>query len=165
MGATILIDTRQQKGKHDLKHSYFEAHGFRLVRTKLLVGDYQLVGGTRTVDTKEHLLELASNIDQQHERFRRELIEARDSGYQLFVLVENEDGVTDLATLAGWVNPRNSINRSRGLRPPISGARMAKACATMEAKYGVRFLFCTPQEAGAKVIEILSGGGADADTA
>ena len=166
MSATLLIDTRQQEGKHTLKHDWFKAHGFRLVRTKLYVGDYQLVGGTRTVDTKEHILELASNIDQQHERFRRELINARDAGFQLTILVENEDGVTDLATLSTWVNPRNAINRRKGLKPPIDGERMAKACATMQTKYGVRFEFCKPEEAGARVIEILENGGkADADTA
>lgn len=166
MGATLLIDTRQQEGKHELKHSYFEAHGLRLVRTKLYVGDYQLVGGIQTVDTKMSILELAADIDQQHERFRQELINARDAGYQLTVLVENEDGVTDLATLMEWVNPRNAINRRKGLRPPMSGARLAKACATMERKYGARFEFCSPEEAGARVIEILENGGkADADTA
>ena len=166
MSATLLIDTRQQEGKHTAKHEYFKAHGFRLVRTKLYVGDYQIVGGTRTVDTKEHILELASNIDQQHERFRRELINARDAGFQLTILVENEDGVTDLATLSTWVNPRNAINKRKGLRPPISGARLAKACATMQTKYGVRFEFCKPEEAGARVIEILENGGkVDADTA
>lgn len=166
MGATLLVDTRQQEGKHTLKHDWFKAHGFRLVRTKLYVGDYQLVGGTRTVDTKEHILELASNIDQQHERFRRELINARDAGFQLTILVENEDGVTDLATLSAWVNPRNAINKRKGLKPPIDGERMAKACATMERKYGVRFEFCRPDEAGERVIRILENGGkADADTA
>lgn len=166
MGVTLLVDTRQQEGKHTLKHEHFKAHGFRLVRTKLYVGDYQLVGGVVTVDTKEHILELASNIDQQHERFRRELINARDAGFQLTILVENEDGVTDLATLSQWVNPRNPINRRKGLRPPIDGKRMAKACATMEKKYGVRFMFCKPEEAGERVIEILTTGGkADADTA
>lgn len=166
MGVTLLVDTRQQEGKHTLKHEHFKAHGFRLVRTKLYVGDYQLVGGTFAVDTKEHILELASNVDQQHERFRKELINARDAGYQLFILVENEDGVTDLATLAQWVNPRNSINRRRGYKPPINGSRLAKACATMEKKYGVRFMFCKPEESGARVIEILeSEGKADADTA
>lgn len=159
MSVTLLVDTRQQQGKHELKHSYFEAHGFRLVRTKLYVGDYQLVGGTRTCDTKMSILELAADIDQQHERFRQELINARDAGYQLTVLVENSDGVTDLPTLMEWVNPRNPINKRKGLRPPISGARLAKACATMERKYGVRFMFCKPEEAGERVIEILTEEG------
>ena len=158
MAASLLVDTRQQEGKHALKHGWFEAQGLRLVRTKLYVGDYQLVGGTAVVDTKASILELASNIDRQHERFRNELVNARDAGFRLTVLVENGDGVTDLATLAGWENPREAANRRKGLRPPIGGARLAKACATMERKYGVRFEFCAPEDAGARVMEILMGG-------
>lgn len=163
MSATLLIDTRQQEGKHTLKHEYFKAHGLRLVRTKLYVGDYMFVGGTVSVDTKASISELATNIDQQHERFRQELINARDAGYQLTVLVENADGVTDLATLSEWVNPRNAINRRKGLRPPISGERMAKACATMQEKYGVRFEFCRPEESAARILEILTEGDAHDD--
>ena len=36
---------------------------------------------------------------------------------------------------------------------------MAKACATMSRKYGVRFEFCTPEEAAGRVVEILTEGG------
>lgn len=155
---TLLIDTRQQDGKHRAKHEWFAAHGFRLVRTKLYAGDYMLVGGVRTVDTKQHIKELASNVDHQHERFRNELMNARDAGFELTVLVENEDGVTDLASLARWENPRRFVNERKGLKPPIDGVRLAKACATMQRKYGVRFDFCAPDEAGRKVIEILKEG-------
>lgn len=166
MSAVLQIDTRQKPGKHDLKHCYFENQGIKTIRTKLYVGDYMFVGGTVCLDSKASIQELASNIDQQHERFRNEMVKAREAGYTLVFLVENEDGVTDLATLSRWVNPRNHINRRRGLRPPISGERLAKACATMQTKYGVRFEFCKPDEAGARVIEILENGGkADADTA
>ncbi len=154
---TVLTDSRQQKGKHKLKHDWMVAHGFRLVSTKLYVGDYMLVGGVRTVDTKRDILELAQCIDQSHERFRRELVNARDAGFELTILTENEDGVTDFATLAKWQNPRRFVNAKKGLRPPIDGMRLAKACLTMEKKYSARFLFCSPEEAGARVIEILDG--------
>ena len=40
--------------------------------------------------------------------------------------------------------------------PPTSGQTLAKAMLTMEAKYGVKFHFCKPEEAGAKVIELLT---------
>ena len=154
---SILVDTRQQANKHRLKHDWIEAHGFRLVRTKLYAGDYMLVGGIRTVDTKRDILELAQCIDQGHERFRRELVNARDAGFELTILTENKDGVTDFATLAKWQNPRRFVNAKKGLRPPIDGLRLTKACMTMEEKYGVRFAFCTPEEAGACVIDILDG--------
>lgn len=158
---TLVEDTRQQTSQHVEKNAYWKSIGQHVVRSKLIAGDYMFVGGTVSVDTKRSILELASNIDQQHERFRRELINARECGIELHFLVENADGVRDLPTLARWQNPRRFVNAKRGLRPPIDGRRMAKACATMEERYGCFFHFCTPEEAGARVLEILGKEAAD----
>jgi len=50
----ILEDTRQQTGKHDAKHDYFEKHGIEIRRTKLYVGDYTLpTNQSVCVDTKK----------------------------------------------------------------------------------------------------------------
>lgn len=159
--AVLVEDTRQKPDQHTLKNEYWQSIGQKVVRSKLIAGDYMLVGGTVSVDTKRSILELASNIDQQHERFRRELINARECGIELHFLVENADGVRDLPTLARWQNPRRFVNAKRGLRPPVDGRRMAKACATMEERYGCFFHFCTPEEAGARVLEILGKEAAD----
>lgn len=43
-------------------------------------------------------------------------------------------------------------------RPPTKGETLAKAMVTMEKEYGVRFLFCHPVQAGAKVVGLLEGG-------
>lgn len=158
---TLIEDSRQQKSQHETKNAYWKSVGQHVVRSKLIAGDYMFVGGTVSVDTKRNLLELASNIDQQHDRFRRELVNARECGIELHFLVENADGVRDLSTLARWQNPRRFANAKRGLRPPIDGRRMAKACATMEERYGCFFHFCTPEEAGARVLEILGKEAAD----
>ena len=155
---TLQIDTRQKDGLHALKHEHFAELGIHCVRTKLYVGDYMFVGGVRSVDTKRDLQELAADIDQQHDRFRRELVNARDAGIALTVLVENADGVRSLNDLAGWVEPARSFARRRNAKRRIDGIRLAKACMTMEDRYGVKFAFCAPEEAGAKVIEILTGG-------
>lgn len=40
---------------------------------------------------------------------------------------------------------------------PTSGKVLAKAMLTMQLKYGVEFVFCRPEDAGAKVIELLGG--------
>lgn len=161
--AVLVEDTRQKPNRHALKNEYWQGIGQKVVRSKLIAGDYMFVGGTVSVDTKKDLNELACNIDQQHDRFRRELVNARECGIELHFLVENADGVRDLSTLARWQNPRRFVNAKRGLRPPIDGRRMAKACATMEERYGCFFHFCTPEEAGARVLEILgkeaAGGG------
>ena len=157
----IIEDTRQQAGKHDTKHEQWFEAGVELIRSKLAFGDYALPPVV-AVDTKASILELAMDIDQQHERFRRELIAAQEAGCLLVILTENEDGVTDLATLSTWQNPRRFINERRGLRPPITGARLAKACMTMQRRYGARFEFCRPDEAAARVVEILiEEGGRD----
>lgn len=159
--AVLVEDTRQKPNQHALKNEYWQGIGQKVVRSKLIAGDYMFVGGTVSVDTKKDLNELACNIDQQHDRFRRELVNARECGIELHFLVENADGVRDLSTLARWQNPRRFANAKRGLRPPIDGRRMAKACATMEERYGCFFHFCTPEEAGARVLEILGKEAAD----
>ena len=158
---TLQIDTRQQEAKHSAKHGYFASLGIHCVRTKLYVGDYMFVGGTRSCDTKASVHELAANIDQQHDRFRRELVNAKEAGISLTVLVENADGVRDLDGLAEWVEPAESFVKRRHAKRRISGLRIAKACLTMSDRYGVEWAFCDPSEAGAMVIEILTWGGAE----
>ena len=155
---TLQIDTRQQEAKHSAKHGYFASLGIHCVRTKLYVGDYMFVGGVRSCDTKASIQELAADIDQQHDRFRRELVNAKDAGISLTVLVENEDGVRDLDGLAAWVEPSESFVRRRHAKRRIGGLRLAKACLTMSDRYGVSWAFCAPEDAGAMVIGILTGG-------
>ena len=155
---TLQIDTRQKEAKHSAKHGYFASLGIHCVRTKLYVGDYMFVGGTRAVDTKRDIQELAADIDRDHERFRRELVNAKEAGIALTVLVENADGVRDLDGLTAWVEPAASFARRRHAKRRIGGLRLAKACMTMSDRYGVSWAFCDPREAGAKVIEILTGG-------
>ena len=87
------------------------------------------------------------------------------------MLIENEDGVKSIDDLFHWNNPRlhryNKIaymhNSGRWLSTPLpkgkptTGSTLAKAMLTMQKKYGVEFLFCTPEEAGRKIIELLEG--------
>lgn len=169
-GLTIIEDTRNKPGKHDAKHDGWAAAGVAVIRSKLAHGDYALPPVV-SVDTKKDIYELATDIDQEHERFRAELIGARDAGTQLVVLVENEDGVASLRDLAGWVEAKRHFDmrkrKSGNFKARrIDGARLAKACSTMERKYGVRFEFCRPSEAAARVVRILTeGGGRGADDA
>lgn len=157
----ILTDSRQQAGKHRMKEAWFEANGIGTTRTKVPVGDYCLAPKC-SVDTKRDIYELIQDIDQEHIRFRNECIHARDMGCRLVVLVENEDGVTDLSTLCGWVEPidhfvmRKRISHNDRARRK-SGKRFATACKTMQEKYGVEFRFCKPAEAAQIITEILGG--------
>ena len=163
MSKSIQVDTRQKAGKHDTKHESLERMGYALFRSKLAFGDYAKPPAV-AVDSKASIYELAMDIDREHDRFRGELTGARDVGTKLVVLVENEDGVRDLGGLAAWressahlqMRKRKSGNR---FARRIEGARLAKACATMEARYGVVFDFCPPEESAARIAAWLDRGG------
>ena len=104
--------------------------------------------------------------DRDHERFKREMLTARDLGCRLVVLVENTDGIKSLEDLAEWREPMGHLAmRKRSSKSvtarQIHGSRLAKACKTMEDRYGVRFAFCHPNESAESICRIL-GGGADA---
>lgn len=170
-GAPVFIrDTRDKKGKHDNVDSYLEAQGYRVVRSKLFVGDISLLSNQSVcIDLKQNLGEVESNLIQQHDRFRRECIRAQENGIRLIVLVE-EAGVGGLAGVAVWPNPRRArwerVDRAHSMgrmlhvqippRPPVNGATLAKAMHTMAEKYGVEWMFCGKEETGPLVVRLLT---------
>lgn len=156
----IIEDTRQQRGKHTHKDVYFASMGERVVRCALPVGDYQRPAKI-AVDTKKDIIELGVDLKSDHARFKRECEKARDLGTQLVILVENTDGVTCLADLESWVESDKSYKkRNRGGKAVrYTGAAIAKACKTMHDAYGVLFGFCTPDESGKRIVEILDAAG------
>lgn len=98
--------------------------------------------------------------------FHRGLKRAEFGDVKLYVLVENIDGVKSIADLKNWNNPRKHIQkwittpsreRRKVLKYPnaMSGDTLAKALETMQKRYGVIFKFCSPEEAGAMVLELL----------
>ena len=134
-----------------------------------LVGDIKIA-----VDRKNSIDEICGNVcstTSAHERFRDEVILAQKCGCKFYVLIEDEK-VTSLDDLEHWQNPREKkyfyykalMAQGKKLRmvlpkqPPASGKKLAKALRTMEEKYGVKFLFCKPKDAAARIVEILKGG-------
>lgn len=122
------------------------------------------------VDTKKDMQEIVGNVcGKQHARFRDECILSQNNGIKLYVLIENTDGVKCIEDVFRWRNPRlERYNKIKYMHeygkwlsvnlpktPPTSGQTLAKALLTMQKKYGVEFLFCRPEEAGAKVLELL----------
>lgn len=154
----LVEDTRQQRGKHDLKAAHFESVGEGVVRCALPVGDYQRPAKA-AVDTKKDIIELGMDLKTDHARFKRECERARDLGTQLVVLVENRDGVRCLDDLERWVEPEKSFKTRNkyGRAVRYTGKSIASACRSMHVKYGVMFGFCTPEESGKRVIDILDG--------
>ena len=127
-----------------------------------LLGSYKV-----SVDTKRDIQEAIGNIcGPQHGRFRDEVILAQRNQIKLYILIENTDGVSTLDDLDTWENPRKKMKKWVSVadggrkRVPVSqnatkGVSLAKAMRTMQEKYGVTFLFCKPEEAGAKILELL----------
>lgn len=145
----VIEDTRQQKGKHELKHACFEQMGVELVRNMLPFGDYAIPPKV-AIDTKANMLEIAHNIGSDHKRFKNECLSAKNAGCQLIILVENTEGITCVNDVREWVNP-DLVYRPRS----ITGERLSKAMSTMAERYGVRFEFCDPEEAAERIIELL----------
>lgn len=151
----IQEDSRQQAGKHEIKHEAFKASGHQLVRSKVLIGDYCRPPEV-AIDTKASMAEIAQNIGgggAEHQRFINELKLAKEVGCRLYILVENEDGARSIADVARWRNPRTEYSPRC-----IQGPRLAKAMATIEERYGCRFRFCRPEAAAEIIVELLKDG-------
>lgn len=174
---SLIEDTRQKPGKHTIKNAFWYIMGITVTRYGLPVGDYVLADPIildaiaqnieadkilemriikRSVDTKKDVNELYSNIcSRDHRRFKQECVRAQEHGIKLYILVENEIGIQKLSDLIGWNNKRS--RRKRKPNEGSDGERMMKSCRTMEKRYGVRFLFCRPDQAAVRVIELLRG--------
>lgn len=179
----IIEDDRQHAGKHEQKHEWWEAHGVSYLSRdemlKLDFGDY--VRGFEdgspdpdanvSVDTKQHLGEVSTNLGRGHGRFAREIARANAAGYLLVVLVESGEA-SCIADVESWTNPHcircswhrggecNPRNRSdvclkHGTGKPLQGDVIAKQMATMERTRSVRFEFCEPQESARRICELL----------
>lgn len=151
----LFEDNRQKKGMHEEKHEYWQKVGCRVERMRLPFGDY-IKAPLIAVDTKRDIYEIANNIQNDHTRFRNECVMARDWGCQLIILIENLDGVDSLAKLDLWMESDEHFYR-RGGTKRIIGRHLAKAMQTMTKNYGVRWEFCTPNESGRRVHELLDG--------
>lgn len=165
----IVEDTRNQIGKHKNINEQLERLGHKVVRSKLYAGDYSRVDSQSVcIDTKQDLQEVASNLTQQHDRFRAECIRASEAGIRLVILVEDGE-IQSLYDVPNWVNPRlvrwcriknaqakgkmTSIKIAK--QPPINGERLYKAMLTMTDRYGVEWAFCRKAETGEKIVRLL----------
>ena len=151
---TILEDTRQQEGKHKNISAYFEKIGVPMKRCCLYVGDYAVASDqSRSVDTKQDVLELAKDImSNDHERFRDECMRAKEAGIKLLVLVEEE---LPSGGLMNWKSPKTVTGKQL---TSIKGESLKRAILTMTAKYDVRFRFCDARQTGRIILEYLTEG-------
>ena len=87
---------------------------------------------------------------KEHRRFVSECKAAKAAGCKLFILVENELGITDISQVHTWVNPRAIYSPNC-----IQGPRLERAMRTISERYNVTFLFCSPEESGAVIMGVL----------
>ena len=168
---TIIEDVGQKQGQHENIRLHCEGKGIILRRQKLNTGDY-ILAPRIAVDTKQGMGEVYGNLVQDHDRFRNECVRAQEDGTVLVILIENDEGMRCLDDVEFWDNPRVHkyyeeyawalAARKNGKTvklpaPPINNKRLIKMMETMTERYGVQWMFCSYEETGAKVVEILSG--------
>ncbi len=149
----IQVDSREKARAIQKIIAEFDNRGIKWFVSKLPIGDYQSLDNPRLViDRKQNLLELCGNVCQQHKRFKAELERANEYGIKLIVLCEHGRGIKSLQDVMAWENPRLKESPLA-----VSGERLFRILTAMSNKYGVEFLFCTKQETGKRIVEILSG--------
>ena len=150
---TIICDTREKPQAIQKILAEFERQNVKVIRSKLWIADYQRFDNPYlVVDRKQSLQELCNNVVQDHKRFRAELQRAQENGVKVIVLVEHSKNIRTLEDVIHWVNPRLKVSPLA-----VSGERLYRILSTMSKTYGVEFRFCTKNETGARIIELLKG--------
>lgn len=162
----IQIDSREKARAIKKIVEEFDRQNIQHPISKLMVGDYMNYDNPRLIiDRKQNLSELCGNVCQNHERFRRELVLAKENEIQMIFLVEHGKDVRRLEDVIWWENPR----RWKRVKNPetgrwedvetkaMQGEVLYKILKTQERKYGCRFMFCEKKDTGKEIIRILSG--------
>ena len=156
---TIQIDSREKAKAIKKIIAEFDKQGIKYYISKLWAGDYMSLDNPRLiVDRKQNLSELCQNVCQDHDRFRRELIRAQENRIQLIILCEHGKDIESLEDIIFWENPR--LKKSP---KATTGQTLYNILSTLQRKYGVQFEFCTKEQTGKRIIELLGGnnGGKD----
>lgn len=148
----IIEDSRQRVGKHEEKRQYFLNNDVIVVRQKMKWGDYGLYPSV-VVDTKADIIEVAQNLCgnvSERTRFAEEMKGAKLAGIKLVFLIEDKrfNKISDL------YETKMKLHSGKVVR----GEQLATSMSICEARYGCEFKFCSPEEAGYRIIEILEGG-------
>ena len=158
----IQIDSREKAKAIQKIIAEFDRQGIKHPVSKLMVGDYMNYDNPRViVDRKQNLTEVCSNVCQDHERFRRELVLAKENGIQLIILCEHGKDIKSLEDVIFWKNPRSEKRKKIDGKwqtvqtNAMKGDVLYKILTTLEEKYGVRFEFCDKDETGKRIVELL----------
>ena len=159
----IQIDSREKPKAIQGIIEEFDRQGIVHPVSKLWIGDYMNYDNPRVVvDRKQNLIEVVSNVTQDHARFRNEMLRAQQNGIKIIFLVEHGDGIECLEDVIFWENPRlHKVKRINGkaveyTTKATTGQTLYNILRTITRKYGVEFRFCRKEETGRKIVEILT---------
>jgi len=179
MSLTIQIDSREKARAIKKIVAEFDKQGVKYFVSKLFTGDYMSLDNPRLIiDRKQNLSEVCSNVCKDHDRFRNELIRAKENGIKLIILIEHSNQIKSIDDVEKWENPRRKkrvwvedrlVTDENGNEywevghwetketKAMTGKTLAKIMRTQERKYGCKFMFCDKLHTGKKIIEILGG--------
>lgn len=162
----IQVDSREHLSEWERIQKQFDELGVKYFRSKLYVGDYQSLDNAKLViDRKKDLQELCGNVCQQHERFKAELIRAMQAEIKIIILCEHGEDIKSLEDVYFWQNPRKhkviwkTVNgkkvKSVISDKAVDGEQLYKSLCTIRDRYNVQFEFCTKEETGKRIVELL----------
>lgn len=169
----IQIDSREKARAIQKIVKAFEKNDINHFSSKLLVGDYMNLDNPRLIiDRKQDIQELVGNINttKEHERFRNELLRARKAGIKLIILIEHGEDIKSIEDVYFFYQPpqerwrwvtreicgEKKKVREKYIQNAIDGKKIYKSMCTIRDRYGVRFEFCSKNETGQKIMELLS---------
>ena len=149
----VQVDSREKAHAIEKILAEFDRQGVKWFVSKLPQADYMSLDNPKLlIDRKQNLNELCNNVVQDHKRFRAELLRAQEYGQHIIVLVEHSKNIRSLEDVIHWVNPRLKVSPLA-----VSGERLYKILSAMSKTYDVEFRFCTKDQTGAVIIELLKG--------
>lgn len=147
----LQIDSRENNNKK-IKE-YFDSINQEYFISKLPCGDYANPQNMKVVVELKHshndgLGELVNNLCRvtTHQRFKNEILLAKKIGVEKFIVLIASKEITNIDEIHLWKNKYGKVN-------PETFEKIVK---TFKDKYNIEFVFCKPNECGAKIIELLS---------
>ena len=147
----IIVDTREKPRAIVKILAEFDRQGVKVVRRALNFADYFNPDRPDVIiDRKQNLNEIAFNVVQGRARFMREVERCNRAGCHMIVLIEHSNRIHSLEDVIGWKNPRLKVSPLA-----VSGDRLFRIMKAMEIKYGIEWKFCSKQQTGKRIIELL----------
>jgi ERCC4-type nuclease len=147
----IIVDTREKPRAIVKILAEFDRQGVKVVRRALNFADYFNPGRPDVIiDRKQNLLEIAGNVIQGRARFMREVERCNRAGCHMIVLIEHSSLIHSLEDVISWKNPRLKVSPLA-----VSGDRLFRIMKAMEIKYGIEWQFCSKQQTGKTINELL----------